>query len=377
MSKKIIQIVIIIIGIVLLILMALYFTDLTRMNNNEPVLFSTWGKKYAPSENNIKTDMKIVTSLEDKIDTDTAWCGTFNLIWNDLKNDLAKQDIIFSEKSEIVDNLNKGTFNTSYLSENDYYKVYGAPSLKLKEEIEREIKKRFNETSNILDDFDFENVGPMDYFLYTMLKKEFEFPRVFTEFENGNFGKYENVKYFGIDSSTDESVRWQVQVLYYNSKDDFGVKLSTKNDEEVVIVKGSNKDTFGDIYNEIAEKRQNYKGGSSLKEIDILKIPNINFNLKEEIKEVENKPFSFSNGNEYVIEKAIQTIEFELDKKGGKIKSEAGMMNKQSGVSMTEKPRNFIVDNTFTIFLKEKGKDLPYFAAKISDISKVQSYVTI
>jgi hypothetical protein len=38
----------------------------------------------------------------------------------------------------------------------------------------------------------------------------------------------------------------------------------------------------------------------------------------------------------------------------------------------TEKIRNFIVDDTFCIFLKEKDKELPYFAAEISDISKIQ-----
>ena len=41
----------------------------------------------------------------------------------------------------------------------------------------------------------------------------------------------------------------------------------------------------------------------------------------------------------------------------------------------TEKPRDFLVDDTFTIFLKEEGRDLPYFAAQISDISQVQEDV--
>ena len=41
-------------------------------------------------------------------------------------------------------------------------------------------------------------------------------------------------------------------------------------------------------------------------------------------------------------------------------------------VDSLETPREFVVDDTFTIFLKEKDKELPYFAAKISDITKVQ-----
>jgi len=35
--------------------------------------------------------------------------------------------------------------------------------------------------------------------------------------------------------------------------------------------------------------------------------------------------------------------------------------------------RKFLVDDSFTIFLQEEGKSLPYFAARIDDISKFQT----
>lgn len=337
--------------------------------------FSQWenGDNITKVESKAESNLNIVTSLEDKISDNTAWCGTFNLIWNDLKNDLAKQDIIFHPQPEVVKNLNKGTFQTSYLSEDSYYKVYGTPSLELKAEIEKAIKEKFNETSDILDDFEWENRNPKDYFLYCMLKKDFEFPNVFTELENGKFGNIENVKYFGIDSTTDEQVRNQVQVLYYQSKEDFAVKLLTKTNDEVIISRGNQEDNFGKIYEEIMEKQENYDGDYDFCEGDILQIPNIKFDLKEEIREVENQPFNFANGDEYTIDMALQTIQFELDKKGGKIKSEAAMMMwENAAIMLPEEPREFIVDDTFTIFLSEQGKELPYFAAKISDITKVQ-----
>lgn len=323
----------------------------------------------------INTEINIVTSLEDPISENTAWCGTFNLIWNDLKNDLAKQDIVFSPQLEKVQNLNKGTFNTSHLSEDSYYKVYGIPSLELKSEIEKNIQRKFNETSDILDDFDWNNKSSEDYFLYAMLKKEFEFPNVFTELENGKFGNTENVKYFGIDNATDEKVRDQVEVLYYNSKEDFAVKLLTKSNDEVIISRGENAQTFGQMYEEIQKKSETYQGSRHFGKQDILQIPNIDFNLKEEFRELENQPFLFSNGDTYEIETALQTIKFELNKKGGKIKSEAGMMVKQSAALVQIESREFVVDDTFTIFLVEENRDLPYFASQISDISKVQNDV--
>lgn len=368
--KKIKIIVSVLILVIVVILGVLYIVDTNKMKNDEPVLFSTWGKKYTPSIKSIKTDMNVVLSLEDRISENTVWCGTFNLIWNDLKNDLAKQDIVFNQQTEIINNLNKGTFTTADLSDDSYYKIYGMPSLQLKEQIEEGIKEKFNETSDILDDFNWDSKDLKDYFLYVMLKKEFEFPQSFTELKNGKFGEYENVKYFGIDDSTKDTVRNQVEVLYYNSKEDFAVKLITKTDDEVILVKGCNKNTFKEVYNEVNEKTNTTY--SEFSKIDKLKIPNITFNLKKEITEVENKRFAFANGDEYKIEKALQTIQFQLNKKGGKIKSESGMMVNKTAAIMPEKSREFFFDDTFTIFLKEKNKQLPYFAAKISDISAVQ-----
>ena len=108
------------------------------------------------------------------------------MIWNDLKNDLAKQDIVFNPQLKVVENLNKETFTTKELSEESYYKKIGTPSLKLKEEIEKAIKDKFNETSDILDDFDWENRDPLDFFLYVMLKKDFQFEKAFEELEMVN-----------------------------------------------------------------------------------------------------------------------------------------------------------------------------------------------
>ena len=36
--------------------------------------------------------------------------------------------------------------------------------------------------------------------------------------------------------------------------------------------------------------------------------------------------------------------------------------------------RYFYVDNTFALFIKEKDKNVPYFAALINDITKCQQF---
>lgn len=51
MNKKIVTIIIAIIMILLIGLGILYIIDMNNIKNNKPVIFSTWGKKYAPPEN--------------------------------------------------------------------------------------------------------------------------------------------------------------------------------------------------------------------------------------------------------------------------------------------------------------------------------------
>lgn len=78
----------------------------------------------------------VVPTMSDKITTDSSWCGTFQLVWNDMKNNVVKKDIIFDPQKEMVENLNKEEFNENMISDEYYYKAYGLKTLKLKEEIE-------------------------------------------------------------------------------------------------------------------------------------------------------------------------------------------------------------------------------------------------
>lgn len=322
----------------------------------------------------VKTDgINSVLTLDDEITNDTIWCGTFQLIWNDLKNDLAKQDIVFTPQKNVVKNLNKETFSTKDISEKYYYKKIGTPSIELKQEIENAIKEKFNEKSDILDDFNWSG-NEKDYFLYAMLKKDFQFEKAFDELEKSNFKTFSGINYFGIKKNTDNSeLRNQVEVLYYNSKEDFAIKLKTKQEDEVILCKSPKGISFNEIYNNILKQKDEYKGNRNLEEKEIVKIPNLNIKEKNEFTELENNEFYFANGDTYIIDRAIQTIQFELDKTGGKIKSEAGMSTRVTSLMPEESPREFSIDDSFAIFLIENGKEHPYFAGKIDDITKFQN----
>ncbi len=315
--------------------------------------------------------VEVVPTLSDKVSADTSWCPTFQLIWNDFKNDIVKEDIKFDEKSDILDNLNKEDFTTKDISDNYYYKIYGRKNLELKNKIETAIKEKFNQTSDILDQFDWSS-DALDsgedvidrYFLYSMLYREFEFNKKFDTF-NDKFKEIENVKYFGIIKDNDE-IRDQIKVYYYNDENDFAIKLITKNNDEVIVIKNPKGETFEEIYNNIKGKET-----TDFNSDDNFMMPKIDFNVLREYNELENREIESIDGI-YTIEKAIQSIKFSLDEKGGKVKSEAGMDVKFETTASDKKIRNFYVDDTFALLLKESNKEKPYFALRVDDISKFQ-----
>ena len=329
-----------------------------------------------------KSEIEVVPTMEDKISDNSMWCPTFQLVWNDMKNEVVKRDIVFNPQITMVENLNKEDFTSNMLSDSYYYKKYGVKTKQLKEEIEKGIKEKFNETSDILDDFGWDEKNTVTeedasrYFFYAMLKRDFEFPKEFDNLGEGEFGNSkEKTTYFGINNQTDKVVKNQVEVLFYHSKDEFAVLLNTKDKDEIILYKTKKGNNFNQIYKNMQQAESSFNGNTDMQEKDELKVPVLNINEKKEYTELENQPFETSDKTKpiAVIEKAIQTIKLKLNEKGGSIKSEAGIdMKLASAVKDSEedKPRYFYLDNDYVLFLREKGKEKPYFAAKIHDISQ-------
>ena len=305
------------------------------------------------------------TSGLSTMDGNKVWCGTFNLVWNDFMNDVVKGNVEFRDgESELANELNKQSFKVDQLSENSYFKIHGqAMGEDLKNKIQNGIKQKFNEDSNLIDRIDWNDSN--GYVLYAMLKKEFNFLEPFsTGMGSITFNNSEpRIKCFGVDSSNNPIASKNVEVLFYNSEDDFAIKLNTKEGEEVILYKttGENK-SFEENYKEIKKQQINYSGKNTFEENDILRIPFIKVNDEINYDELCGREIKNSN---YYIKQALQTIDFELNNVGGSVKSEALIDATQK--AWTEKSRKMIFDSDFILYLKEESKEQPYFALKVDN----------
>lgn len=156
--------------------------------------------------------------------------------------------------------------------------------------------------------------------------------------------------------------------MFYNSNTDFAIKLYTQEQDRIILYRTNVNADFESIFNEIKQKKNNYMR-KLFTNIDTLKIPNLSFTITKDYSELTGKKFiRKSDYNKYSINKAIQTIDFKLDKTGGIVKSEAVMSVNITGTPV--EPRNFNFDDIFYLFLIEEGKETPYLALRVEDIDK-------
>lgn len=310
---------------------------------------------YLKDDENMKNiKLNIVPTAISKIEENSIWCPTLELIWNDMKNQVIGQDIIFigDEENILAKDLNKESFKEMMISDEYYYKNYGYMTPSFKELIKEDIWHKFNEKSDILDKFNFAE-NSYDYFFYSMLVRKFTFLKPFDILSDSTFG---------INEHSRDELNENVRVLFYDDNG-YAVKLLTTSGDEVILYKGDRKETFNDTYQMIV----NQSNESDFNLDDTLTVANINFKSESNYQELTNKKFYDINGVEHTIDEIIQTIMFNLDNTGGKVKSEAGMSVKFTSVSYG---RHFDFNDDFVLFLKETKHDKPYLALNVTDINE-------
>lgn len=356
---------------------------LKRQNNNMEEKDKGDNNKIVNTNQNkdskIKDNLDMALVLDEKIKENAVWAGTNNLVWNEMLDKFNDGKPAESkEKNTSVDYLNKKLFTKEMVPDSYYYIKSDKMKKGLKEEIEKGIKEKFNETSNILDKIDWTE-DENRYLIYSMLFRKFEFKNKFNKLENGEFKKYKNVKYFGTEGKDSKKLKDQIEILYYISEKDFALSINTKDGDKVVVNKNPKGESFYEIYKNILKNKKAYDTNPKAERIFNnynFKMPNIDFTKIKSYEELKNVTLKVKDNGEMQIEKVIQGIEFKLDEKGGRIKSETAMPMwvKSMPIEDNKKPKKLYIDDTFALFVQKENK-VPFFALKVDDISLVQNDV--
>lgn len=307
--------------------------------------------------------MRSKSNVQDKV-----WVGAFQLVWNDFMNKIAFNTIHFPDGTpQSVRELNKQEFTEDDISPKYCYKYIGKIKKNTAKIITKSIKRKFNETSDIINKFD---LTPSDdrFLIYTMMKKDFKFPCEFDKLGKDSFrGKY--TEFFGLTNESTNEQRAMVNVLFYNNPQDFAISVKTKGVDEIYLYKTNNTNTFNCLYSDMNKKQANYRGETYLTADDVVKIPNLSFFEEKSFDELSNKRVK---GTNIIIQQAIESVRFDLDNQGVKLKSEAGLSFATTSLRPESSKKFLIFNDTFIIFVKEKGKTNPYFALRVHNIENFQ-----
>lgn len=321
---------------------------------------------FSPS---FAANIDILPTMSSKTNVqDRVWVGTFQLVWNDFMDKIAFNQIKFPAGTPVIVNeLNKQEFTEEDISSRCYYKYLGNIQKNTKKTIAKAIKRKFNETSDILDQLDL-TPSKQRFIVYAMLKKDFKFVVPFDKLGKSAFRNME-AEYFGISKESQKELDNGVEVLFYDNPSAFAVKLDTKGNDEVYLYKTSNTKTFNYIYEDMLKKESAYKGNKKFAEVDELKIPNLNFFEEKIFEEICGNRVK---GTNLTIDQAMESVRFNMDNTGVELKSEAAIIATMTALLPQDEPRYFFFDDTFVVFLKEKNRAKPYFALRVHDISKFQ-----
>lgn len=290
--------------------------------------------------------------MEDK---NMIWCGAMNISWNELRDNIIKEDVKLIDEPSVAKELNKKPFTKENLSEKDYIAIAGYGKDGIVNKINKMLKEKFHES----DQWGYrQSVAPNDFLAYSFLKKDINFKNAFEVVKGGVNFKGKKVEAFGIDRVKDEKqqkLKSQIELLSYNDDDDFIIRLiSEEESEELVVAKIPPKKSFNETLEYALNNRNKMKAT-----IEKFKMPKLAFVAEKNFKELEGKNLLNKGFEEYRTGNVNETILFTLTEKGAKLKAEAMVNGKSS--TMSKEKLNLIVDKSFLIYMKEVDKNKPYF----------------
>lgn len=283
------------------------------------------------------------------------YCSSFQMVWNELSDNIIKDEIKFKDSPEMLKKLNERIGSKDDLSPESYVVMSGFGRDNIIEKINKELKEKFKDDAPTVK----EELKPDDLLSYAYLYKNIDFKIPFEKLDGKLNFNGEKVKAFGLitENKNSDEIAKQVIVEDYKNNDDFIISIENNSEKDEIILakvpdKGSLLTTANDILN-----RCNLSSKEKMNSDEDLMIPKFDFDIVHSYDELVKKEFLNEGFEDYFISKAIQDTRFKLYEKGVVLKSEAKITCEKGCAS----ERKFIFNKPFMIIMREKGAKSPYF----------------
>ncbi|MBN1817543.1 MAG: hypothetical protein JW828_09280 [Sedimentisphaerales bacterium] len=314
-----------------------------------------------------KTIVSPHTEININPNTNTLWCSTFQLAWNEAC-DLLGEDLHFIDEPSMVGILNKHKASKKDIDVDSYIALAGHIKDGILDRIQNELDHKFNEHAppDLIPSE--EGLRPQDIVTYSYLLKNMSFPEKFELLESPLYFEGTPVTSFGIGNTPKAGhfeMSRQVIIHDYQSEDDFIVEIKVKDDaDQIILAKTQPKGTLKETIDAVM-KRIEKSDSAVMLPCDVLKVPKMNFKIHRKYNELQYKKLVVKNpdiAHDLFVLSADQTIRFQMDEKGVKLQSESSMTFGCSA-SYNPPPQHIMIfDKPFLVLLKRKTASQPYYA---------------
>lgn len=303
------------------------------------------------------------------------WCSSFQLAWNQMKNDVIGEPIQVVGVEELAARLNTAEQSSADLEPRSFYAAAGRINQGIINRIEKDMAAKF--PSHSLPDFSYISAYPEGILAYSYLMANvpFKYPyrQVINEFIfTDSNGLKTNVDAFGVWGlhSQYKRMREQAEILYFHEDrnetninlrmKEFAIDLCEHSKPYQVVAavvepKDSLAQTLDYVRRQITDfnKNSRYRDMTRLDDIDVLMLPEMFWEIDHRFDELIGKIVANANPPMPVLE-AMQWIKFKLDRCGAMLESEAN-------IRVAAIPRFFKFNRPFLVYMKKRDCEQPFF----------------
>lgn len=304
-----------------------------------------------------------------------VYCATFQIAWDDFRKEVGSAPQV-SGRPPIATGLNSSSFPRSALAPASYVARIGRVTDGIREKIRAEMADKFSNITPNLGN----SVRPDVLIAYAFLQKNLPFAVRFDrapepiEFHAASGDV--RVKSFGFKqlvkaSNSADQLKEQVDVLHDVSDDEFILRLKPTVDE-IILAKIPPAATLQETLQraqKLISSPPKKVDRPKLGENDKLLIPRLAFNILRQYQELIGKHLENPGKQGWEFVEARESVRFLLNESGARLESEAMLENLLNGHSHDDptRPRDFIFDRPFLLYLKERTAEQPYLVIWVAN----------
>lgn len=290
------------------------------------------------------------------------WCATFQMAWDAAAVDFGGP-IRLVPASNLAAALNRNPFDRRWVDARSVFVAQGKVKDDVLARIDDGMRNLTGGGSKLVKRL-ISSPAPDDLVFFAGLQKDLEFPQPFGKLGTWKLGT-RKVPWFGFTPEQENTgpLHQQVRVHHYAAGNDFVIELVARTpDDRILLAKLPAKPkTVGEMGRNVLKRLR--ADAPHAGDADLLAVPNVVAEESEEFAQLEGRRVA---GTDLTLRKALQTIDFHMDEKGVKLRSEAAVTFGCSAAPHIDR-RLMVLDPPFAIVMKRKNAPHAYFMAWLAN----------